>query len=349
MAADMRPGLCQTRPPGRNRLGRGEVDAVTDVPESRSTIADPARPARPLVSVIAINYNGAALLHEWVGGVRASDYPNLEILVVDNASTDDTAAQVATLPDVRLVASAENLGFGGGCNLGARESTGELLLFMNPDVRLDPEAISVLVDDLLRTPDAAITCATMLEPGVEHVRADRVEDVAAMAAATLLTSRRHFEALKGFDTWMFLYGEDTDICFRTWLLGGRVLKSWNAVAGHALGGTGGGVKWSGQQIRNGLYVHLKTRSWPSVLRFAALQVAKTVVRGVQLRDPAVLTAWSDNVRELPATLAKRRAIRGPATADDRARLERLGAEHAYWARRGFQQRTREVLAQRLGR
>ena len=306
-------------------------------------------PQSPLVSVVMVNYDGADVLDGWIAGVRASDYPHLEVIAVDNASTDDSVARLQGMDGVTVVASPDNLGFGRGGNLGAGRARGELLLFMNPDVDLHADTISVLVDDLLRTPDAAIVCATLLEPGAEHVREDRVEDVASMAAATLLTTREHFTALGGFDPWIFLYSEATDLCFRTVLTGKRVLKAWNAVAGHVLGGTGGGVRWSGEQIKNGLYVHLKTRAWPAVARHAALMAAKTVVRGARLRDPAVLRAWSGNARELRATLAKRRVIRGRATAPDRERLERLGAEHAYWARRGQRRRMRAAVISRLGR
>jgi len=289
----------------------------------------------PLVSIVAVNYNGAEVLEAWLASVRASDYPRLEVLVVDNASTDDSVASLAAHADVAVITSPDNVGFGRACNLGAARARGELLLFMNPDVELFADTISVLAASLWGTDGAAVVCATLLEPDVEHQREQRVEDVASMAAATLLTTRAHFDAVGGFDPWIFLYSEDADLCFRTWLSGKRVLKDWNALAAHAQGGTGGGVRWSAEQIKNGLYVHLKTRSWPAVARYALLMAAKTVVRGTRLRDPAVLTAWWVNLRQLRGTLAKRRVVRGGASRADRELLERLGAEHAYWARRSW--------------
>ena len=303
----------------------------------------------PLVSIVCINYNGDDVLAGWLEGVRGSDHPRIEAIVVDNASADGSLEYLAAQEDVVLVASPENLGFGRGCNLGASRAAGELLLFMNPDARLAPDTISVLVADLEANPGAAMTCATLVETGAEHVREDRVEDVAAMAAATMLVTREHFEAIGGFDPWMFLYGEDLDLCFRTWLAGRRVLKSWNAVAHHDPGGTGGGVRFSGEQIKNGLYVHLKTRAWRAVAARAVLLLAKTAIRGIRMRDPSVLAAWSANARELRATLGKRRAVRGAATPADRARLERLGAQHAYWARRNWRHRVRTGAAARLSR
>jgi GT2 family glycosyltransferase len=251
---------------------------------------------------------------------------------VDNASGDGTPERLEGAEGVRLVRSPENLGYGGGCNLGAENASGELLLFMNPDVGLHPDTIPLLVRDLRGTPGAGIAFATMLEHGEPHERCPRVEDVAAMNAATMLVERSHFERLGGFDQHIFLYSEDTDICYRSWLLGGRVLKSWESVADHDVSGSGGGHRWSAEQIKNGLYVHIKLRSWPATIRYAGRMLVKTVVRGVGARDPEVLKAWVVNARELPRTLALRRALRGAASPADLALLERLGAEHDYWAR-----------------
>jgi GT2 family glycosyltransferase len=300
-----------------------------------------------VVSIVVVNYNGASILERFLDSVRSCDYPALEILVVDNASADDSVARVEAMEDVVVVVSPSNLGFGRGCNLGAERAHGELLLFANPDVQLYPDAISVMVDDLLGTPGAAVVCATLIKPGARHERERRVEEVASMAAAAMLVERAHFERIGGFDPEIFLYSEDTDLCFRTWLVGRRVLKAWNAVAVHDVAGSGGGERFSAEQIKNGLYIHLKLRAWPAVMRYSGRMAIKTVVRGARLRDPAMLGAWWSNLRTLRSTLAKRRAIRGAASPADRVLLERLGAEHAYWERRSWRKRALEGLRRRL--
>lgn len=304
---------------------------------------------RPLVTIVAVNYNGAALVERFLNGVRGSDYEPLELIVVDNASSDESAELFASKPGVELLKSPENLGYGRACNLGAAHAKGSLLLFMNPDVDLHADTISVLVREWSGTPGVSVVCTTMIEEGHHHERRIYAEDVASMEAAAMLVERGHFERLGGFDPWIFLYNEDNDICYRTWLLGRRVVKAWDAVADHDVGGTGGGLRWSGEQIKNGLYVHLKLRGWPATGRYAARMAAKTILRGARLRDPAVLDAWRINVRELPSTLSKRRAIRGAASAADLERLERLGAEHAYWARRSWWVQVRLGLRRRLDR
>jgi GT2 family glycosyltransferase len=302
---------------------------------------------RPLVSLVVINYNGSALVDRLVAGVRATDYASLEVIVVDNDSSDGSAQMFAAHDEIRVVRSGVNLGYGGGCNLGAEHANGELLIFMNPDVDLSSDTISVLVRDLLRTPGAAIVCATMLTAGYRHDRRSYVEDVAAMSGTVMLVERKLFEAIGGFDSWIFLYSEDTELCYRSWLAGRRVLKSWDAVADHDVSGTGGGERWSAEQIKNGLYIHLKLRGWPATVRYTGRMIVKTIIRGLKLRDPAVLSAWTINARELRQTLAKRKAIRGSATPADRALLERLGAEHAYWSRRNWRRSIRRAGERRM--
>jgi N-acetylglucosaminyl-diphospho-decaprenol L-rhamnosyltransferase len=301
----------------------------------------------PLVSIVAVNYNGRELVDRYMAGIRRTAYRPLEVLVVDNASSDGSAEVFAAMPEVELVRSRQNLGFGRACNLGAERASGALLLFMNPDVILAPDTVSVLVSDWQANPDAAIVIATTLVSGFHHAREDRVEDVASMAAAAMLVERAHFERIGGFDPWIFLYSEDDDLCYRTWLAGRRVLKAWNAVAEHSVGGTGGGHRWSGEQIKNGLYVYLKLRAWPAVIRYAGRMAAKTLIRGVRLHDPSVLSGWSVNARELRQTLAKRRTIRDAADPADRALLEHLGADNAYWARRAWRRKVMLAWRARL--
>jgi GT2 family glycosyltransferase len=307
----------------------------------------PMAETAPLVSIIVVNYDGLAHVERVLDGVTRTDYWPIELLVVDNASGDSSATVYERHEQAQVIRSPANVGFGRACNLAAEQAVGDLLLFLNPDIDLRPDTVSALVRDLITTPNAAIACATMLNPGYSHDRQRRVEDVAAMAGAVMLVERAHFERLGGFDPWIFLYSEDTDLCYRTWLAGRRVLKDWDAVADHDVHGTGGGMRFSAEQIKNGLYVHIKLRGWPATVRFAARMTVKTVVRGLRMRDSAVLAAWTINFREMPSTLSKRRAIRASATAANRAQLERLGAEHAYWARRSWRVSVARALKRRL--
>ena len=93
---------------------------------------------RPDVSIVIVSYNKVDLLEQTLSSVSTTiTEPKTEIIVVDNASSEMNIQMVQTkFPNVRLICSKQNLGFGSGCNIGAAASQGEVLLFINSDVKL---------------------------------------------------------------------------------------------------------------------------------------------------------------------------------------------------------------------
>ena len=109
----------------------------------------------PHCSVIVVTYNSSLQIELCLRALAAQD---CEIVVVDNASSDDTRARVMRLSEtipLKLVALRENTGFAGGVNEGARNASGDVILLLNPDAIAQPEAIDVLTDCLTRTGAAA--------------------------------------------------------------------------------------------------------------------------------------------------------------------------------------------------
>jgi GT2 family glycosyltransferase len=295
-----------------------------------------------VISVVVVNFRSAEEVEGLVDSLRTSEVQPGEVIVVDNASGDDSVARLGGRADLRLIASARNTGFGGGCNLGAAAATGDQILLANPDVRFRPETIGALLRALQDDPRVAIACPDLLgAPDPSYVGKRYDEPVASMAGAVMLIDREAYHQLGGFDDHIFLYSEDADLCYRTWLSGRAVVKVWDAIGDHVAHGAGGGRQWSHEQIKNGLYVHLKLRDKRSIARYAGRMAVKTVVRGIRGRDPRVLAAWWSNLRDLPATLRKRRAVRDAAEPADRARLDELCLQHDYWARTWYR---RELVA-----
>ena len=102
-----------------------------------------------LVSIIIPHHNNKDILLDCLHSLYQSSYQNFEILIVDNASLDDSINHVhIAYPDVKIIKSLENLGYAGGCNLGARDAEGEYLFFLNNDTTLDEHCIRKLVDKL---------------------------------------------------------------------------------------------------------------------------------------------------------------------------------------------------------
>lgn len=109
----------------------------------------------PMVSVIVVSYDRSADLRLCLQALVATGYPALEVIVVDNASVDDAAAVAASFPQVKLIRSQVNLGFGGGADLGLAHATGEYVALIQNDAVVEPDWIRGLVRFLEAHPDSA--------------------------------------------------------------------------------------------------------------------------------------------------------------------------------------------------
>jgi len=104
---------------------------------------------QPLVSIITINYNESQVTLDMLESLKGSNYPNLEVIVVDNASPNDNPDVIKEeYPHINLIKSKENLGFAGGNNLGVREAKGDFLFFINNDTIVPKDCIGPLVETL---------------------------------------------------------------------------------------------------------------------------------------------------------------------------------------------------------
>lgn len=111
----------------------------------------------PLVSIISINYNQSEVTMQMLESLRKVTYPNIEILVVDNASpSDDPGLIKEKYPEITLIESKENLGFAGGNNLAIVQSAGEYILLLNNDTEVDPGFLEPLVEKLQHNPDIGV-------------------------------------------------------------------------------------------------------------------------------------------------------------------------------------------------
>jgi GT2 family glycosyltransferase len=122
---------------GRSPLSTsGGVDALSAEP-------------RPLVSLVVLNYNGKSSIGECLESIRDQSYPGLEVIVVDNASSDGSPELVERLfPKARLIRNPSNLGFAEGNNVGIREARGEFIVLVNNDLVLERDAIKNLVENM---------------------------------------------------------------------------------------------------------------------------------------------------------------------------------------------------------
>ncbi len=99
----------------------------------------------PLVSIISINYNGAAVTCDMLASLKQITYPNIEVIVVDNASQEDPSIISVKHPWIHFIQSKENLGFAGGNNLGFKAAHGKYFLMLNNDTEVAPGFLEPLV------------------------------------------------------------------------------------------------------------------------------------------------------------------------------------------------------------
>jgi GT2 family glycosyltransferase len=111
----------------------------------------------PLVSVITVNYNNTQVTCELMTSLKRISYPNLEVIVVDNASAEDpTAAITACYPTAKVIRSNANLGFAGGNNLGIQAAGGSYLFLVNNDTEFTEGLIEGLLETFQQYPDAGV-------------------------------------------------------------------------------------------------------------------------------------------------------------------------------------------------
>lgn len=208
----------------------------------------------PTASVCLLNYGGGRFVDACLAALDRLDPAPLEIIAVDNASPDGSAERLAARserpggPPFTLVRSERNLGYAGGHNLGARRARGEYLAFLNVTVEPEPGWLNVL-PWLDAHPDVGFA-----QPAIFH-RWDRgrleslgsifapsgrfrvvgrngrertdppptpyAGEVTSVLGAIFVVRRALFEELGGFDPTMFMYFEETDLCWRGWLRGQR--------------------------------------------------------------------------------------------------------------------------------
>ena len=234
---------------------------MTDPPD----VADPPGRPGPPVSIVVCFLDAVAMTARCVDHVRKhTDEDLFELILVDDGSTDPDARQLADLPGVRLVRSEENVGFTGAANLGARQATGEFLVFLNNDTEVEPGWLDALLDAARSGPDVGAVGAMLLNTdgtvqeaggiiwsdgtGMNYGRGRDAGDPAYRyrrevdycSGACLLVDRRLFETVGGFDECFAPgYYEDTDLCFSLRSQGHVVLYEPGARVVHHEGATFG--------------------------------------------------------------------------------------------------------------
>ncbi|MFZ5567205.1 MAG: glycosyltransferase family 2 protein [Pseudomonadota bacterium] len=194
------------------------------------------RPATSAVTAVILNWNRWRDTVACVLSVQAQDYPTLDVLVVDNGSSDDSEQMLREqLPDTELVQSGRNLGFGGGCNLGIRRAVqcaAKYVWLLNNDATVSPQTLSAMVALAEASPGLGAVGAVIHDAdgseriqcwggGVVNTWLGRSRPNLMPGALDYLTGAcllLRVDALSQIGLFdekrYFMYWEDVDLCFR---------------------------------------------------------------------------------------------------------------------------------------
>lgn len=296
----------------------------------------------PAVTVALVSYNSARQIAACLSALAAQTIPH-QVIVVDNASTDNSASIAAGFTGTRVIPLRRNVGFGRGVNIAAREidDSDGILITLNPDVVPRPDFIEQIVapfDD----PSIASAAGTLVFASDQDVVASagvrvfrngvavdarlgerfktvgptaEVFGASGGAAAYRVTAFRH---AGGFCGAFFLYLEDVDLAWRLRLLGWRSMWVPGAVASHVYSASAG----EGSAFKRCLLA--RNRIWtlarclPSALwRRHRWEIIRFDIRaagwGLLHRDSALLAGRTHGIVGLPARLCERRVIQAAAT------------------------------------
>ena len=224
----------------------------------------------PLVSVIVLNYNAGELLLNCIESVKKSAYKNLEIILVDNISTDKSQEICKEkYPDIKLIQNDENFGYCEGNNIGIREAEGDYIIILNPDTIVESNWIEELISAYnkfgeglyqpkhlsLNEKTVYMSAGNMLNIfGFGYAREkgnkdenqfNKIEEISYASGTCLFTSSAVLKKVGLFDPFIFLYHDDLDLGWRASQLG---IKSYYVPTSLIYHAESYSLKWNAEKF-----------------------------------------------------------------------------------------------------
>ena len=217
--------------------------SLAAVREALAEVPFPKRMAWPRISVVVCSYNGARTIRDCFEGLLTLEYPNLEVIVVDDGSRDETAA-IAREYGFRLI-STDNRGLSRARNTGLAAATGEIVAYIDDDAWPDPHWLTYLAATFLSTDHVGVggpnippdgdgpiaECIANAPGGPVHVLLSDGE-AEHIPGCNMAFRRAALKAIGGFDPQFRTAGDDVDICWRLQQQGWTIGFSPGAMVWH---------------------------------------------------------------------------------------------------------------------
>lgn len=221
------------------------------------------------VTIQIVTYNSEKDIIKCIDSINQQTYPNIEVIVIDNKSTDKTVDLLSSkYNDIKIILNNKNLGFCKGHNIGFREGKGDYVIVLNPDVTLDKHFVEEVVKGMEENPEVGLISGKILRMKQDFTTTDIIDSTGIVMArnrraydrgqgekdkgqydeksnifgvcgAAAVYRREMLEDIKidneYFDENFFAYKEDVDLSWRAKLLGWKCLYVPSAIAYHKRG------------------------------------------------------------------------------------------------------------------
>lgn len=293
----------------------------------------------PKISVVVVNFNGKRFLDDCLVSLAAQTYRDYEVIVVDNASQDGSVEHIRSrFPWARIVANKVNLGSTGGNNSGIIAASGEFIVTLNNDTRVEKDFLELLIGPMsdvgigicgskMVYPDGRInsTGLCLSRSGASWDRGaseedrgqyNRQEEIFGACAGAALFRSKMLDEIGLFDEDFFIFMEDIDLTLRARYAGWRCVYVPGAIAHHLHGATAGVGSDLAIYYGNRNIMWLPAKNYP--LPFLIASLPWILGRNLMVlpyytlkgKGRVVLKAKWDGLMGLPGMLAKRKTIVG---------------------------------------
>lgn len=243
------------------------------------------------VTVLTVCYNHQSYLPSYIDSLRASQYPIAEIIIVDNASDDGSAAWLAQQPDVTLIANRENIGYSAALNQAIAAATTPLVCATGPDIVVADDWLAPLIAQYHTDParifavaSRSITldghevlsaggslhftghlCVYEMFAAVGSCDPTAVQLVGAIDSTSVLFDREKYQLIGGCDPHFFVYHEEFDYCYRARMRDWTCYYHPGSLVRHGSGSAEYSVRSAGAYPRQRPFLHLRNR-WLALLK-----------------------------------------------------------------------------------
>ncbi len=296
------------------------------------------------VSIIIVNWNGLSHLKKCLPTLKKVTYKNLEIILVDNASKDDSVAYVTkNFPNIKIIKCKKNLGFAGGNNAGLPAVTGDYVLLLNNDTVVTKDFVTELVAAVEEDDEIGIVQSKILSMDypnkldsvgafltytgflyhygyfqIDKRKYDKTKYLYTAKGACMLVRADLITRLGLFDDDFFAYFEETDLCNRVWMAGYTIVYAPKSVIYHKVGGTSNGMENAFIQFhsfKNRINSYIKNLEVKNLALILPIHIILCEVAAISFIFKsridlfmAINKALLWNIANLEKTLAKRKKI-----------------------------------------